>query len=439
MPAAAPLPQDPAQGSAPPDAPLFRPEVMAARRTQWLGAVLLEPRLSSTVFVLGALLAALALGALVAFGSFTRKARVNGWLVPEQGVARIVAPQPGVVTAVHVREGARVAKGAPLAALSGEVQSEALGATREEVVRRLAARRDSLVMDLELQRRLFEQQAADAARRLALLERESRFFAQEIEAGRTQAQISADAFTRDRMRGADFASASRATSARRGQLEQDARLHGLQRGRAAHQREVAELQTALHSLPLRRQTQLAATERALAAVEQELAEAEARRQIVVTAPHDGTVTGIQIEPGGNAAPNVPLMTIVPSDTTLQAHLFSPSRAVGFVRPGQRVLLRYQAFPYQKFGLAEGTVVSVSRTAVSPAELGQRLAGLTSLLGSGEPVYRITVALARQTVTAYGEPVALQAGMQLEADVMMETRRLYEWVLDPLYSLTGKLR
>jgi membrane fusion protein len=118
-------------------------------------------------------------------------------------------------------------------------------------------------------------------------------------------------------------------------------------------------------------------------------------------------------------------------------LFSPSRAIGFVRPGQRVLLRYQAFPYQKFGQYEGTVVYVSRSAISPGELSQQLAGLTSLYGANVPVYRITVSLAHQAVTAYGQPIPLQPGMELEASVVIESRRLIEWVFDPLFTLTGK--
>jgi membrane fusion protein len=132
------------------------------------------------------------------------------------------------------------------------------------------------------------------------------------------------------------------------------------------------------------------------------------------------------------------MSIVPAGSVLQAELFSPSRSVGFLRPGQRVLLRYQAFPYQKFGFYEGTIKSVSRSAAGPSELPQQLTGLTSLVAPNEPIYRVTVELARQTATAYGEQVPLQPGMQLEADVAIESRRLIEWVLDPLYSLTGKL-
>jgi membrane fusion protein len=124
---------------------------------------------------------------------------------------------------------------------------------------------------------------------------------------------------------------------------------------------------------------------------------------------------------------------VPSGATLEAHLYAPSRSVGFVRAGQQVLLRYRAYPYQKFGHHRGVISSVSRTAIDPSELP---AGFAAAGAPAEPLYRITVRLERQFVSAYGEDVRLQPGMQLDADVVLERRRLYEWVLDPIYALTG---
>jgi membrane fusion protein len=208
--------------------------------------------------------------------------------------------------------------------------------------------------------------------------------------------------------------------------------------RANVERERLTLAGELEELPLRGPIQIAEIDRSIAAVEQEIAEAEARRRIVVTAPQGGTVTALQAEPGSSVSPSVPLLSVIPGGSELEAQLFSPSRAVGFLRPGQTVRLRYQPFPYQKFGFYDGVVAKVSVAALNPAELPQEHAGLTSLYGTGEPVYRITVSLARQTVTVYGEPVPLQPGMQLEADVMLETRRLIEWVFEPLFTLTGKL-
>jgi membrane fusion protein len=428
------------QSHAPPaePEPLFRPEVMQQRQNQWLGTILLEPRTSSTLFIAGATLSALAVLALLFFGSFTRKARVNGWLVPEQGLVRIFAPQAGVVIRMQVHEGVHVEKGAPLIVLSAEVQSDALGATQAQIIRRLHERRDSLSATKEVQDRLFDQQTRDMQQRLAILNTERRSMAREIELQRARLQLTENAQSRT-MRARDVLTLNGGNAAEQERIEQTARLQALERQQAAHTRELLELESRLRELPFRRRTQISEYERNVAALDQEVAEAEARRQIVITAPQDGTVTGIQTEAGGNADPRVPLMSIVPADAVLQAELFSPTRAIGFVRPGQRVLLRYQAFPYQKFGFYEGTIRSVSRSAVSPSELSQQLTGLTSLFGANEPVYRVTVDLAQQTVTAYGGPVPLQPGMQLEADVLIESRRLIEWMLEPLFSVTGKMQ
>ncbi|MBC8057325.1 MAG: HlyD family secretion protein, partial [Rhizobiales bacterium] len=122
---------------------------------------------------------------------------------------------------------------------------------------------------------------------------------------------------------------------------------------------------------------------------------------------------------------------------LQAQLFAPSSAVGFVRANQQVQLRYQAFPYQKFGHQSGEVVQVSRSPLQASEL----AGLSlpaALSAGGEPLYRITVDLDRQSVAAYGQPQALSPGMQLEADVLLDRRRLIEWLFEPVLGIAGRI-
>jgi multidrug efflux pump subunit AcrA (membrane-fusion protein) len=177
----------------------------------------------------------------------------------------------------------------------------------------------------------------------------------------------------------------------------------------------------------------------VASTSQELTESEAKRRLLITAPETGTATAVVAEIGQAVDTGRPLVSIVPQGATLQAQLYAPSKAIGFIKPGDAVLLRYQAYPYQKFGHAQGRVAAVSKTALPSSEL----ATIGSLAGSApganaEPLYRITVDLHSQTINAYGKPQPLQAGMLLEADVLQDTRRLYEWVLEPLYSLTGKL-
>jgi membrane fusion protein len=418
--------------------PLFRQEVMVEAQSQWLGTVLLEPRVTHRIFATLSVLAVLAVASLLVFTSYTRKARVNGWLVPQQGVMRVFAREAGVVTQVHAREGMAVRKGMPLLVVSTETHSEALGDTRQEIVRRLTRRRNSMEDEKTTQDRLFKQQAADLAMRLEALRAEQEHLAQEMAIQHSRLQLSEKVVSRTRvMRARDIVPEPRMEDAERERLEQAGKLRNLERVQASLRREEVQVTAALNELPLRRRTQMAEIERNVAALEQELAEAELEREAVITAPADGTVTALQVEAGGSAQPSVPLMSILPAGSVLQAHLFTPSHAIGFLKPGQRVLLRYAAFPYQKFGSYEGRIANVSQSAMSPSEMPQQLSGLTALFGPNEPIYRVIVDLASQTATAYGQPVPLQPGMQLEADVLIESRRLFEWVLEPLFSLTGK--
>ncbi|WP_431260856.1 secretion protein HlyD [Roseateles chitinivorans] len=125
---------------------------------------------------------------------------------------------------------------------------------------------------------------------------------------------------------------------------------------------------------------------------------------------------------------------------LLAQLYAPSRTVGFVQPGQPVWLRYAAYPYQKFGMARGQVAQVSPTPIAPQDLpaGQAQA-LVSAAQANEPLYRIDVRLDRDDIAAYGQAVPLRAGMALDADVTLERRRIWEWLLEPLLATAGRVR
>jgi len=118
---------------------------------------------------------------------------------------------------------------------------------------------------------------------------------------------------------------------------------------------------------------------------------------------------------------------MPESSKLVAQLMVPSSAVGFIRPGDQVQLRYQAFPHQKFGHYPGSVMQVSPSAI-PDPAG----------GAGPPVYRVLVSLESQSVLAYGERETLRPGMLVDADILGERRRIIEWVFEPLYAIEGRL-
>lgn len=418
--------------------PLFRPEVLSEQRSQWLGKVLLAPSVSHRLFTAFAMLSGTAIVLLLFFGDYTRKEKVAGWLVPQQGLVHIYTPQSGVVTQLNVDVGTVVVAGQALLTVSSERQSEALGATQQEVVRRLQSRRESLQAETAINVQIFEQELRDLDRQVVEAAQEIALREEELRVQRERVALAeSSALRMDKGRRGGVVSQDSWLSSEDLRLEQLMIQRGLERDLAATERKKLSLEARIRSLPLELEKSRSSLQRQIDSLDQELAEVEARRQLVLTAPQSGVVTNLQLEQGNSVQPAVSLLSILPEGSELEARLSIPTRAIGFVEPGQTVQLRYKAFPYQKFGHYQGSISSVSRSTVKRSDTPfQVSASGQSVLGN-EPVYLITVTLERQSIEAYGKAIALQPGMEFEADILLENRRLIEWVLEPLYTMTER--
>jgi membrane fusion protein len=416
-----------------PDLPLFRPAAVAARRHDWRGRIMLA---RPPAFALLAALLATVAGTLLAFAyfaSYTAHSTLRGRVAPERGVIDVASTQAGTIVEKRVVEGQRVAAGDVLYVLASERLTRAGLATEQEVAVQLARRHASLVEQIA-RTRVLEQ-----AERAALGERRDAVRLQSTSLDRTMAterrrsvlaEGTAERYAR--MHALGFVAEEQSSLREAALLEQRSRVEGLERERAGVARTAAELDARKATLGLEYANAIAELERAVAGVELEIAENDARRAVTVAAPRAGVVTAPAGEIGQPVERGTVLARIVPQGSTLIAELFAPSRAMGFVAVGDEVRLRYAAFPYQKFGHALGRVASVSQATLSTNDSALARGAVRS-----EPVYRVAVALRSQTVMVYGEPRGLLPGMEVEADVLLETRRLYEWVLEPLYAVAGR--
>ena len=390
--------------------------------------------------LLTAVFTALAIAVILFFAlfSYTRKAQVSGVILPSTGVIRVVSSQAGLVAERRVKDGQSVKKDDVLFVLSSERATAAQGNAEQTVSNLLRARRDSFQADAVQQQRQSAQRREAAERRAIDLSDDIRRIDEQHRLQVRRVALADESVQRyTDLKAANFISAAQLQDRLAESLDQRQRLGDLERAAAATARELASVRAELRDLVVQGERDQQAARRNVAALEQDLTENEARRQIWVRAPHDGTVTAIAAEPGATIAPNQALAIVLPSDGQLEAELYAPSRAAGFIKPGMTVHLRYQAFAYQKFGQHEGQVREVSRTAMRPEELP--FPGTVASPGTAsEPLYRIRVVLGRQDVPAYGLAVPLKSGMALDASVLLEQRRLYEWILEPLYSVTGRV-
>jgi membrane fusion protein len=215
--------------------------------------------------------------------------------------------------------------------------------------------------------------------------------------------------------------------------DQQVKLSDLRKALTSQMADIMRARRELASMPLKDSVTRSQLLRNISAGEAELSKQKNDHEWSVIAPCDGVVASLTIASHQTAAISVPLITIIPTNTTLIAKLYASSHALGFLKPGQLVKIKLDAFPYQKFGFSPGKVVAISDSPVLASEIsaGTRLGTLGSVTDS---LYTIDVALERQFVDAYGKRQALRPGLQLQADIELDTRSLYEWVLEPLYSM-----
>jgi membrane fusion protein len=320
-----------------------------------------------------------------------------------------------------------VEAGAPLAVLrlstdssEGDVGAalvEGLGAEAAAAEARVRAQQAKLsgeVIQLEARRSALTRELAESRRRIAMQEERVRLAQTEV--ARAE-EVAAKGFL-----------PRRELDARRSAgLAAENDLSALRSSALQLEREIGEVEARARQAPADAQALAAEAASARASFFQRRTETAARGSYVVTAAVRGRVAAIPVQRGQNLTPGAAVAVLTPEGSRLEAELYTPSRSAGFVRVGQEVRLMYQAFPHQKFGTGRGVVTSVSRTVLAPSEVS--LPGIQVQ----EPVFRVRVRLARESVDAYGEALALQPGMLLTADVVIDRRTLVEWLLDPLYA------
>ncbi|WP_243443921.1 HlyD family efflux transporter periplasmic adaptor subunit [Asaia prunellae] len=204
--------------------------------------------------------------------------------------------------------------------------------------------------------------------------------------------------------------------------------------------QIADLTTRLIRYDSQQAHDLNDLDKQIAQIDQQTIESEAQRSNVVIAPDDGILTAIRSNRGQHVQAGQTLATLLPTGHTLEAMLFVSSASIGFLHEGEPVLLRYDAYPYQRFGLYRGTVVEVTRAPVSVTEIsgtansGSPPAPVRQGNDVAQNLYRIRILPDKPYVMAYSKRKPLQAGMAVQADIAIDTRKLYEWLFDPLISV-----
>jgi membrane fusion protein len=408
---------------------LFRQEAVDFQRHngEWGQVGLLQP-LSIKVMTWFITVAITFIISFLFLGQYSRKETVMGYLTPTSGTSKVFVPQLGTIRTIHVKEGQQVREGETLLTIdTNQIAANGVD-VNVTMLDTLRSQKDLLTGQIAAE----EQRTKSERERLTTM-----INGVEIEISQLEAQLKIQG---ERIRVEENFVASAAALKKEGYmadadfkrrqvafLEQKQNLNSLNQQLAARQNQLTESRYSLQQLPTVMAGKIQSLRSELATTEQRIAEISGRRAYVIRAPSAGRVSTLQATVGQFADPRRLQMEIVPNESVLQAELFVPTRAIGFVQPGQQVRILYEAFPYQQFGTYSGRVLKVSQTILTKSDtLGP--------IELKEPAYRITAALDRPDIDAYGKKILLQADMLVRADIILEKRSLISWLLDPLLSV-----
>ena len=411
---------------------LFRKEAIHHQGHKLDGEVTIATHMSFT-WILAVILLIVVVGGVYLFlGEYHRKEVVSGYLRPTEGVSKVYPLGQGVVDKVFVEEGQVVKKGEVLASIRMERVLESGAdmntAIVDELVKQKAFLQENLLNQSELEQvsiEKLESQIANLSQQIANAKSQLTLISERVSLSNEKVESTKSLIEKG------FASENDLKNQKDNLLALTQQQEELLSRISSQQEQESQLKYELLQLPINHREKLVSLRSQLANVNQQIKQAQGQQSYNIVSQRDGRVSNLLIKPGMVANSQTPILTVLPLESELEAILFVPTRAYGFVQPEQLTRIRYQAFPYQRFGIYEGHIKTVSKSILLPNEASVPVS-------LREPVYKVVVSLNAQVANAYGTSVPLQAGMLLEADIMVDSRTLFEWLFEPIYSIKGAL-
>ncbi|PCJ47262.1 MAG: toxin secretion protein [Gammaproteobacteria bacterium] len=413
---------------------LFRKEAVSHQSERLTGVITLAQPLSLTLTVLILLSITVAIITFAFSAEYSRKETVRGFLMPNKGVIKSFANQGGTIEKLWVKEGDKVIKGQSLATIivkqsnnSGidlstqladqlNIQANLLS---EEITQHQALEIQEL-LNLKTQKIALQNEQVALENQLALAEEKLELL--------TEQQLNFDLLNKN-----GYLSKSERERQQQILLESKQEKQNITRLLLQQKNGLSKVAFNIINIPQQYALRISNLMRQKADLQRQLVQIASNHKYTVTASNNGIVTGIQVVEGEALSQSHTklLLHILPEDSELIAELLLPTRSAGFVQVGNNARLRFDAFPYQRFGFIESKIVRIDQTLITPNETQLPIA-------LQEPVYRLRAKLNHQIMHAFGKQLDLKSGMLFEADIMLEKRTLIDWLLEPIYRLKGRV-
>ncbi|WP_339492225.1 HlyD family secretion protein [Pseudomonas sp. EA_15y_Pfl2_R67] len=365
-----------------------------------------------------------ALSLFLIFAKYTHKEKVHGQLAPASGVFEIASNDEGIITQILVDDGARVVQGQLLAVVEkGKTGADLITSTANDI--------SNYALQISNIQKTIKNISAKHAKKLdqhavyvALIKSKQHHVQEQIKLNNLL--LSKQKILVQHMSELEAISAVSNIEAQ-AQMDKLSNLKTLNEQLKNEQltldQELANENQQYTQFTLDSDILKNSHEKDILQITRRMRSATIDNAYSITAPNDGKILAVKVYEGQRVNKLQSLLSFTSGDSPLVAQITIPDRALPFLKLNDRVSIKYNPFPYQKFGQFGGSIKSISNIPID--------AGMPSTTSPNAQVfYKATVTLDQQNLMVNDGLSPLKAGYTLEAEIITESRSLLEWMIAP---------
>lgn len=415
---------------------LFRKEAIEYKKNHWKGRALLLAGLPSWIICLLSLAFFVILISTLIFCSYTQRTDVSGEVITLPHSVNVFSPQQGFVVKKHVEIGDLVEKGSPLyeldisrSTLTGNV-TDAMNAAisekitnAEEIINKIQSNKTETLDALKTQVKQYTESLKET---WAMLNNANSGLA------KMKANLSSyDSYLKQGLITKDQYNYQHSLY-----FQQQGTYQSLVSQKMQLESQLTQLKSDLIVKSADFDNQISSQKNQINDYKNQAVESNANGNVVIKATRAGKIESVAVTVGQMVDKGSSLVQIKPTgNIEYFLILWLPNNSIPYVKPGDTVNIRYDAFPSDKFGQFPGEVLSISSIPASRQEMSEYTN--VSVEGNQQELalYKAIIKIKDKTFLYNGKKLELSNGLKARAIVFLEERPLYMWMFTPIYKIT----
>ena len=423
---------------------LFRQEAINYQKAKWMGKALLIKGCSAWLVFLLSIIFIIVLILAVIFSTYTRRINVPGEITTQPRAINLFSTQQGFIINSHVKVGDKVKRGDPIYELDVSQTTQLGNVTQKTIesinnqIKNISEIIETLKENKQITLNALKQQIDEYNK----FHQDSLLLVKNAEKGMSEMYESMQNYADYQKKG--LINNEQFNNQRYLYYQQQNSYQFLQNQIIQENLSIIQLNSELVTKIADFDNKISEYQFQLNALQRQLTEVNAKGTLIISAPSDGRIESLSVTDGQMVKTDDSLAQLIPANTdSYYLVLWAPNESVPYISVNDKINIRYEAYPYQKFGQFSGKIMSISKVPASSQEMSTYSSSPLSQNNINyQAYYKVMVSLDKQQMAKFNNKIKLTNGMKADITLFLEKRPIYQWMLSPFYdiqkSITGPI-